>query len=529
MTSALDPFAIAARRFERRGASVYFRDPVGFSRDCFAWNVEEHLADYQNETLQDLNDERRVAVRGPHGLGKTTTKAHALLWFALTREAMKIDWKVITTASAWRQLEHFLWPEVHKWVRRLRWDVIGRDPFNEVNELQKLNLKLHYGAASAVATNRKELIEGAHADHLLYIFDESKAIPNAIFDAAEGAFSADGVRGLEAYALAQSTPGEPQGRFYDIHRRKPGLEDWKVRHVTSDEAIAAGRMSQAWKDQRRVQWGEDSALYANRVLGEFHSSDSDSVIPLSWVEAANERWHDWNDSGRIDVPGRKILGTDVARGGADLTVVAERQGWVVIRLTEFNLADTVKIADEAQRLAPNQTDLHVVDVIGVGAGVVDTLRNRKVNVIAFNASRKNLMRDRSGEIGFANNRSAMWWKMREALDPAFGPTLALPPHDQLTADLTAPKYRITPNSKYQVESKDDIRERLGRSTDFGDAVCQTLCTDVQFDERPSDEPTQPVPYNVKTTSDPSEWLDTAHSHSDQVFSYTESGFDWIKR
>jgi hypothetical protein len=66
-----------------------------------------------------------------------------------------------------------------------------------------------------------------------------------------------------------------------VHKRAPGLEDWHVRHVTLEEAVAAGRISPDWAEQRARQWGRDSALYANRVLGEFHASDEDSVIPLA--------------------------------------------------------------------------------------------------------------------------------------------------------------------------------------------------------------------------------------------------------
>ncbi|MGN9837488.1 hypothetical protein ACTMTI_05125 [Nonomuraea sp. H19] len=45
-------------------------------------------------------------------------------------------------------------------------------------------------------------------------------------DAIEGAFSGGRMDGLpEAFALAISTPEPPVGRFSDIHRRAPGLED----------------------------------------------------------------------------------------------------------------------------------------------------------------------------------------------------------------------------------------------------------------------------------------------------------------
>ena len=206
--------------------------------------------------------------RSPHGAGKTSTAALTVLWFAVTRDAAGIDWKAVTTAGAWRQLLKYLWPEIHLWARRIRWDVVGRAPFSQAESLD-LSLKLDHGEAFAAASDNPALIEGAHAKSVLLILDEAKAISPAVFDAVEGAMSGTG----EVFALATSTPAEPSGRFYDIHARKPGLEDWQSRHVTLEAAMAAGRISKGWAAQRLAQWGADSALYANRVLGEFASSD----------------------------------------------------------------------------------------------------------------------------------------------------------------------------------------------------------------------------------------------------------------
>ena len=90
-----------------------------------------------------------------------------------------------------------------------------------------------------------------------------------------------------------------------------------------------------------------------------------------------------------------------------------------------------------------------------------------MNVLPFNASEKTSKRDRSGELGFTNKRSAAWWGMRELLEDGL---IALPPDDNLTGDLTAPKWRVMSGGRIQVESKDDIKKRLGRSPDDGDAV-----------------------------------------------------------
>lgn len=498
-----DPFAIAARRFERSGAVAYLHDPVGFATDCILWppagaDEPTGLVPYQCEILRELVARRRAAVRGPHGLGKTTVKALAILWFAITREAARIDWKIPTTAGSWGQLRNYLWPEVHKWAARLDWGKLEMDPWRPDRELLTLDIKGRYGAAFASSPERTELIEGAHADHLLFIFDEAKAIPPDIFDAAEGALSGDQPDvpgGREAYALVQSTPGEPSGRFYDIHMQKDGLRDWWTRHVKRTEVIAAGRMSPVWARNRKLQWGLDSSVYQNRVEGNFWVTEEDTVIPLSWIEAAMERWRDWELRGKPYESGHRVFGVDVARGGTDKTAIAARTGAVVDSVRTYNLRDTTKVAHRLQRRMKSQTDLAVVDVIGVGAGVVDYGRTLGLPISAFNASRRTKRRDRTGLWGFKNQRAAMWWMMREALDPAFDPVLALPPNDDLLGELTAPKWKIQ-GDKIVVEAKEEVKKRIGRSTDVADAVCYTLLTDAEFNEV-KDEPDKPIPYTDK--------------------------------
>jgi hypothetical protein len=443
------------------GRRRYRDDPAAFVRDCIAWRPGEGPTDYQVEILDQLVARRRAAVRGPHSLGKTAVAAWVILWFALTREGE--DWKIPCTASAWRQLTHYLFPELRKWARRLRWERLGRGPFDDGRELLQLSLKLATGEAFAVASDTPALIEGAHADHLLYVFDEAKSIPAATFDAAEGAFASG-----DCYALAISTPGEPQGRFYDIHARKPGFADWWVRHVTLEECIAAGRVLPAWAEQRRLQWGEASAVYRNRVLGEFAASEESGLIALSWIEAANDRWLALEESGEW---GEFVgCGCDIARSGQDRSVLALRWGDAIRELRRYARQNTMETTGRIAGVLEARGGVAIVDVIGIGAGVVDRLREEGRRVEAFNASEHADWRDASGELAFANKRSAAWWNLRELLDPAGGRGLALPPDDLLTGDLTAPHWRVTSGGKVQVESKDEIRKRLGRSTDDGDAV-----------------------------------------------------------
>ena len=453
-------------------------------------------APYQAECLLHLATHHRVSERGPHGLGKSSMAAIAVLWFVDTRDRRGVDWKVVTTASVWRQLTHFLWPEIRKWAGKLK-----HRKFTKF-ELLTLEIKLKTGSAFAIASDEPENLEGAHADHILYVIDEGKNVPTPTWDAIEGALSTG-----EAYCLAISTPGKAEGRFYEIQTRKPGTEDWWVKHVTLQEAIDSGRINPAWAEQRKKLWGATSQTYLNRVLGEFATDDAlTNVIPLTWVESANERWLELyarDRHTRTSLPRHpdpevmfeqvylRNIGVDVAYMGDDMTILAPLYSNDSIPYIEsFSRIDTQNtagkvaaklkrariLADEAATagLSRPPEAYATIDIIGVGTGVVDAVRVQGLAVDAFNGSEGSDKTDITRELGFINRRAEAWWKLREALDPAFHPTLALPPDDVLIGDLTAPTWSTTARGKVQIETKDQIKARLGRSPDKGDAVAQAV-------------------------------------------------------
>lgn len=423
---------------------------------------------------------RRVCARAAHGAGKSSLSAWAVLWFALTRDISE-DWKIPCTASAWRQLREYLFPEIRKWAQRLRWQEIGRPPFVEGDELQSLALRLRSGQAVAVASNNPALIEGVHADSLLYVFDEAKAIPAATFDAAEGAFSGEAAAS-ESYALVVSTPGAPEGRFYDIQKRKPGYEDWWVRKISIDEVINAGRISQEWVDQRRRQWGATSPTFINRVLGDFSEKSGQSFIPLSWVEAACDRW-DKLDKGSLT--GMHYIGIDPARYGDDRTAVAIGRDYCILDIDYYQGTSTMETAGlAAETIRKLGGDIPVgIETNGVGAGVYDRLAELGYLVTPINVSEKTLETDASGELSFFNFRSYLWWMVKDLLDPDNKRGIALPPDSTLITDLTSPRYTYMSDGKLQIESKQRLRERIGRSTDAADAVIFALY--IQYGNRVS--------------------------------------------
>ena len=65
-------------------------------------------------------------------------------------------------------------------------------------------------------------------------------------------------------------------------------------------------------------------------------------------------------------------------------------------------------------------------------------------------------------------RAYLYWMMRESLNPITGDNVELPPDEELAQDLASATFEIT-RTGILIESKDDIKKRLGRSPDKGDS------------------------------------------------------------
>lgn len=472
-------YAVPLIRRQKKPKMDAYELPSQWAQDCITMPHGMTFAPYQLDIMDNVFIHKRESARGPHTIGKTTTSAlticYAILKFEAEARADRVgDWKVITTASYWRQLEKYLWPSIRMWWRRIRWDKVGMEPFKNVT---LMGVRTSYGEAFAVDPIN---FEGAHADLILVVNDESKDIPAVTWEKEEGIFAGAGDDVFQtAYQLAVSTPGPMAGTFYDIQSAKPGYEDWHRTHVTAEQAIEAGRMSPTWREQRRRQWGEDSAVYQNRVEGNFYAQESIGVIPLTWIEAANRRWLERKEAG--DVPATlSRIGVDLADQGEDATIFAPMYGDdFVDRLRELRKERPRGIVSRLYRVLSKMGGIAFVDVLPNGGAIVDWLRELAVEAQTFNGSeaakyhiegREMRYQDRTGHFTFANRRAHALWNLRELLDPEYDPTLALPPDDELIGDLTTPMYEVTSTGAIRVESKEKFKGRLGRSPDKGDAV-----------------------------------------------------------
>ena len=208
--------------------------------------------------------------------------------------------------------------------------------------------------------------------------------------------------------------------------------------------------------------------------GNFMAARADAdfqVIPTQWVIDAEARW---TKERPADVM-MTAMAVDIAQGGADRTVVAARYGGWYLPPAAVNGSETPDGSSVAALVVKYRRDNCpvVVDMGGgYGGDAYSRLTDNGVDCHRFNASHKSTATAQDGsKLTFRNRRAETWWRFREALNPDQdgGSSIALPHDPDLRADLCAPTWTLT-TSGIQIESKDDIRKRIGRSTDKGDAV-----------------------------------------------------------
>lgn len=210
--------------------------------------------------------------------------------------------------------------------------------------------------------------------------------------------------------------------------------------------------------------------------GRFDASMTDALgqaIPTTWIRMAQERWF----SGRPEGVPMCAMGVDMSGGGKDPMIIAMRwDGWFA-KIQEYPAKhfDPRKMSQQAAgHIITERRDkaLVVIDLGGgYGSGTYEHLNDNDVETYGYKGSKKATTRSKDSNIPFQNTRSAAIWMFREALDPdqPGGALIALPDDPEMVADLTAPTYRIE-NNTIKIESKEKVCDRLGRSTDKGDAV-----------------------------------------------------------
>lgn len=464
-------------------------DPYAFVLGAYEWGVGE-LAKYdgpdlwQAEVLCSIRDgvmavdeaistalaagteyaaePIREATTSGHGIGKSALVAWIIDWAMST----EVDCRGRVTANTETQLKVTTWAELAKWHRLsitaplFKMTATARfsiDPAHEKTwRVDMVPWSAKNSAAFAGLHN--------HGKRILLIFDEASEIDDVIWEVAEGAMTD---ANTQIIWCVFGNPTKNSGRFRECFPGGRFAHRWRSRAIDSRTVRISNKAQlQAWVDD----YGEDHDFVRVRVRGIFPRTDAVSFIPLDDVREAQLRAPEGQESLPV------IGGLDVARFGPDHSVLAMRQGrdaqsrpWA--RIQGQNTVAVARWAFE-HYMRHNLAAL-VVDTGGIGGGVFDQLELMGINVYGVDFSSSP---DNDSQEQYLNKRAEMYGRLRDWIRKGG----CLPADDArdegkgLAAQLTAPTYTYVSDVKLQLESKKDLRRRLGISPDDADALAITF-------------------------------------------------------
>jgi len=447
----------------------WYDNPVLFATEAFGLSCWSR----QREMLYAVAENDNVAVRSGHKVSKSCSAAVLAWWWAVTRKAGR----VVLTAPGMRQVTHILWREL--WALHRLSQKIGRVRLPKPPRAPETGVHWEDGREIVGITGtQKETIAGYSGPDLMFIVDEASGVAEDIFETIEGNRAGD------AKLLLLSQPTQMSGTFYDAFHGQRAL--WKCIHISSAESpnvvegagTIPGLATEAWIEGRKKAWpgGKDNPLYCVRVLGDFPPQAAQTAIPLWAVLKAEAAWR----RGRSG-PGSGPLsyGLDCARFGDDETILAERRGLSIRRLLKFQprrdhpdgltaeqqISDWVIGVVVGERFPGEPKPQVNVDASGVGAGTYSVLVQSDV-LRAVDVYTGDPADGDANQLRFTNLRAQLWFAAAEILRE--GGTI--PKDDLLSSDLVAVRYKYDKRNRYQIEQKEELKKRIKRSPDRGDAV-----------------------------------------------------------
>lgn len=430
--------------------------------------------------FESLAENKWVAVEGATGTSKTYFAACALLWFLECFEGSL----VVTSAPKGDQLKLNIWKNVGE-----LYDRFGR------GELTTLKLRMdppndNWIAVGFVAGVKTEEVgmsarraQGIHAEHMLVITEETPGVADAVMTAFQNTSIAP-----HNLILALGNPDhqlDTLHKFSQLNRVVPitisAFDHPNI--VLRDPGYMPGAQSeQGLIDMLDRYKSKDNPMYLSRARGISPKQAKEALIRYEWILRAVERRKAFEDEeGRLkieEVPGMKTRGVDVANSeDGDKAAIARGKGVVLIEVEDFPCPNANKLGEQvfnemkSETIAPSFVG---VDGVGVGAGTVNELKRLGADVVDIQSAEApiDLYDRKESELKlveqFDNLRSQMWWQLRIDLEDK-NSDICLPYDESLFADLMTPKW-TTRNGKIVVQSKNEIRKKLGRSPNKGDAT-----------------------------------------------------------
>ena len=442
-------------------------DPLEFVRYSFAWG-EGDLAghdgpdEWQAGILAAVRDglinpttALRIAIASGHGIGKSALVAWLILWALATAP----DSRGVVTANTDTQLRTKTWPELTKWHRRFIGAFMFEVTATAIYSTQAGHEKNWRVDLVPWSERNTEAFAGLHnkGKRILLVFDEASAIPEVIWETAEGALTDSDT---EILWLVAGNPTRNSGRFRECFGK------FRTRWLTRQIDSRTSRLSNKTQiDEWITDYGEDSDFVRVRVRGVFPRAGEQQLIPIDVIEAAIARQVERDDGAPL------LLGIDVARFGDDASVFRFRAGRDArtIAPLRFRGLDTMQLAGFAAEQCDKWNPVAVfIDGNGVGGGVVDRLRSMGYPVRDVQAGGK-----ARNERDYHNKTAECWGLMRDWLT-----TGSIDDGRELRDDLEARQYGFDDKNRLQLESKQDMKKRGVASPDDADALALTFAEPV---------------------------------------------------
>jgi hypothetical protein len=415
----------------------------------------------------------RAAVSSGHGVGKTACVAWLIDWIMSTRPHAQGS----VTANTITQLQTKTWAALTRWTKLCltgHWFTINADRMYHTAHKESW-----FCSCQSSKEENSEAFAGQHAKDStsFYIIDEASAIPEKIFDVAEGGLT-DG----EPMIFIFGNPTRSMGSFHKAcfgsmrDRWHPVIVDSRESKLTNKAQIAE------WIQD----YGEDSDFVRVRVRGLPPAASDLQYIDSARVLAAQSR----PPLPLADEP--LVCGLDVARGGGDDCVFRFRRGAdgrsiSPLRIPGEQARDSMRLVTVAADVLARDYDgrkisMLFVDGTGIGGPIVDRLKqlgHRNVLEVQFGAE--------SPDPKFANMRAFMWGQMREWLSKG---AIDASPH--LEQDLTGPGYTHNKRDQIVLEPKEHMKARGVDSPDDGDALALTFTAPVALKRQDRPAPALPA-------------------------------------
>lgn len=473
MATKPDPLVMLAEDI-----ASFTHDPLGYAVYAFPWGEAGPLhdvtgpRDWQAETMEDLREHLenpvtrhtpfRCARASGHGIGKSALISMIACWALDTCE----DTRVVITANTEQQIRTKTWPEVLKWrnmsITRDWWKPTKTGIFSTI----KGHDEIWRADAVTWSEHNTEAFAGLHnkGKRIVVIFDEGSNIADKVWEVAEGALTDENT---EIIWIAFGNPTRNTGRFRECFGRHRNL--WKTKAIDSRTVEGTNK---AYLDELVNTYGEDSDIVKVRVRGMFPSASSMQFIGTDVVDGARRREVEFIDPGEPIV-----IGVDVARFGDDRSTVYFRQGRDARSIKPIRLSqvDTMQLAAKvAEQHRIYHAQMVCVDEGGIGAGVVDRLKQMGLPVVGVQFGGKPLGMVRLADgAKCANRRAEMWAIMREWLKGG-----SIPDDDQLAGDLMGVEYSFNSRDEIVLEKKEHMKERGLASPDDGDGLALTFAVPV---------------------------------------------------